>query len=140
MKAICIFLILSGLIFSCKQNAKSQSGLHKRVPNKEIDEKKDSVATALVECLPEFKNLGLRFKKTLNSSHHLALLITQRPESSFKFYCVQAGDDNPDRFEPLYNFYVNLKDSSVFFYDTVADSVLTMQQWRKSGEDDLLGQ
>ena len=140
MKTICILVILSAFIFGCNLNSKNQPKQNTPAGSVPYDEKTDSVVQSLIERLPEFKILDARFKKKLDLSHHLTLFTTQRPDSSFKFYWVQAGDDNPDRFEPWYNFYVNLKDSTVLFYDTVSDSILTMQQWRKSGKDNLLHQ
>lgn len=137
MKAKCIFVILSCLIFSCNTNSKNHAEHDNPTRSVAYDEKTDSSVNSLIERLPEFKNLELRFKEKLDLSHHLALFSNRRPSAGFRFYEMQAGDDNPDRFEPMYDFYVDLKDSAVFFHDTISDSVLTISQWRKSGKDDL---
>jgi hypothetical protein len=95
-------------------------------------------AMDVVEKLPEVKYLLARFnKENKDTTHHFALNVPKAPGKDFKYYWVRVGEDTPDHFATYEHFYVDPKDFTVYYYDVTSDSVLTIDQWRKSGKDDL---
>ena len=93
-------------------------------------------AMDVVGNLPEVKNLAARFnKENSDTSHHFAMNVPQGPGKDFKYYWVRVGEDTPDHFATWEHFYVDPKDFTVYYYDVLSDSVMTINQWRKSGKD-----
>jgi len=88
MKIICILFILSGFALGCNLNSKNHSDKNTPVGTVSYDEKTDSVVKSLIERLPEFKNLELRFTKKFDLSHHLAFFPFSAliPISNFMSY------------------------------------------------------
>jgi hypothetical protein len=87
--------------------------------------KNDSIVYSRIEALPESKELLKISKKT----DPFSLIIWGRPGLSSPYYWVQVGLNHSERFEPVYNFYVTRK-FEVFYYDTLNDTTLTLEQWR----------
>lgn len=146
-------LIIAFVICSCHSKANKTDRKAIDTPGKTVlakqllkakadTERYEDSALTVVEKLPEVKTLKARFdKQNLDTSHHFALLLGRKPDTSFKYYWVEVGDDTPVRFETYENFYVDPKSFIVYYdyYDVVSDSVsvLTIDQWRKSGKDYL---
>ena len=61
-----------------------------------------------------------------------AIVLMQSPNKETPYFWIQVGFSTSYRFEPIYNFYVSPKDSSVFFYDTMTDSIIKIEDWRKN--------
>lgn len=97
--------------------------------------KGDSIAMVQIEKLPEYKILLKQFHKlNHDNSNHFVVMLAARPNSSFKYYWIKLGEDNPNRFHEWAHFYVKTKNMAVYYYDTASDSILTLKQWRKSGK------
>lgn len=86
----------------------------------------DSLINDKIASLPEFKEL-LKYN---DRDGNVSIFILKRPQSDFKYYWVQVGRNHPERFEPVYNFYILTESFDILFYDTYADSTLTLKQWR----------
>ena len=86
----------------------------------------DSLIYAKIESLPEVEKLVVA-KRAGNKT----IFIAQRPDKQFKYYWVQVGITHPDRFEPIYNFYVTPDKFDILYYDTEGDTTLTLKQWRE---------
>jgi len=85
----------------------------------------DKVIFEKIKELPELKKLS---GKKYNGN--ISILIVQRPDNKFKYYWVQVGIIHPDRFEPIYNFYVKNPTLIIYYYDTSTDSIITLNRWR----------
>jgi len=93
-------------------------------------------AMSVVWDLPEVKNLSRWFyKQQPDTSHHFALDVPDGPHKDFNYYWVRVGEDTPDHFGTYENFCVSSKDFTVYHYNESGDSVITIDQWRKSGKD-----
>jgi hypothetical protein len=142
-----LFLAMFSSIYSCQLKVKKTEKIKvdsikrpnpvKPVSKARIDSDKyaDSAMT-VVENLPEIKALSDRFnKENKHTSHHFALNVAQGPGKDFKYYWVRAGEDTHDHFAAYEHFYVDPKDFTIYYYDVVSGSVMTIDQWRKSGKD-----
>jgi hypothetical protein len=99
-------------------------------------DKNDSIAIAQVQQLPEFNRI-FKWCQTTNkdTSRHFAVTIGQEPSEGFNNYWIRIGEDTPDHFVDIEQFYVDSKNLSVHYLDPVTDSAMTIEQWRKSGKD-----
>jgi hypothetical protein len=60
------------------------------------------------------------------------LIIAKKPDKAEPYYWVQVGNNSGGRFIARYNFFVYKKKGlEVKFYDTMNDSIITLQEWRK---------
>lgn len=66
-----------------------------------------------------------------------AIILMQSPNKETDYFWIQVGFSTSYRFEPIYNFYVSPKNGNVFFYDTTNDSVIKIEDWRKSVQKKL---
>lgn len=87
----------------------------------------DSIIDDKVAALPEFRKL-LKYNDKYGN---VSISIIKRPQVDFKYYWVQVGRDHPERFEPIYNFYISPENLELFYYDPDADTTLTLKQWRE---------
>ena len=138
-----IFIILSGLslFYSCNTNHKNNfiSTNSHRTAKSADSIKNDSIAMAQIEKLPEFKKLRERFNNlNHDTSNHFLVMVAEEPDTALKYYWVKVGEANPNSFHAWAHFYVDPKNLAVSYYDTVSDSLFTLEEWRKSGKYDLL--
>jgi hypothetical protein len=81
--------------------------------------------------LPEVKAAG-RFIDSLSHRHHgISMRIVQRPARSKKYYIIDAGYSNGERFENYYNFYVWPDKMIIKIVDSYTSQLLTLAEWRK---------
>ena len=80
-----------------------------------------------IEKLPEIQQM---IKNDTGKVWHLSMRTIKSPGGSFKYFWIQVGQTNSQRFYTQYNFYVDAKDMVVYMLDTQTDSVLTLTQWR----------
>ena len=101
---------------------------HKEYVNDTLLEKK---IISKIFSLPEVKEKNKYIDSLSHHKSSVSIIITRKPDNKNKNYWIQAGYNNQLRFEPYYNFIVNLKDLSVLFYDTLEDRRYTLKEWRK---------
>lgn len=89
--------------------------------------KVDSIIYQKIESLEEVRKL----EKVKSTDGNITIMIVQRPDSSFKYYWVQVGVSHPDRFQPIFNFYMTIEDYNILYYDPINDTLITIQDWRK---------
>ena len=86
----------------------------------------------LILALPEVKERANHIEYVTNAAGHLRVEIAERPdETDGKYYWVQAGMINEFRFEPQFNFFVYKKNYEIKYYDTVKDTIISLDEWRK---------
>ena len=116
-KSIIIFLfVLSNLL----SNAQSQK--FTALENKILD---------TVLSLPEVKQEEKKVEKLSKNKRHLSDIIYQRPQKDFKYYWVKVWEDNGRAYATHFNFYVNPKNLTIKFFDTVNDKLLDLPAWRE---------
>lgn len=89
----------------------------------------------IISALPEVKERAKYIEKETNGDRHLQIMIykTQK-ELEREYYWVKAGEDNGTNFVTHFNFYVypyNKIRFEIKHYDTVNDSVIDLETWRK---------
>ena len=73
----------------------------------------------------------LRRRIADSAKQKMSIQIARPPDSLFKYYWFQVGIDDSFRFQPIYNFYIDVSHKRIFFYDTISDSLLTLSKWRQ---------
>jgi hypothetical protein len=86
----------------------------------------DKAYTA-IEAIPEIQQL---IKNDTGKVWQLMMRTTRTPSANFKYYWIQVGQTNKERFYTQFNFYVDPKDFEVYLLDTKTDSIFTVPQWR----------
>ena len=102
---------------------------HTDSTNKYISSTIDSLITDKIGTIPEV----IQLNKRSDSINIVTIWVKQVPDTTLKYYVAQAGYTHPERFEPVYTFYVVPNKLDVLYYDTVTDSLLTLEQWRSGG-------
>ncbi len=96
------------------------------------DTAKENRAMQIIRDLPEIVAYRQRVQAAFpDVKTHTGSFISAEPDSSFKYYWVKVGLSDAIRFTTEYNFYVDTTDMSVSYYDTMTDSVIPLEQWRK---------
>jgi len=146
MKQILILAVLFAVVaatWSCSSHTVGKNNKADTVagyihhPKTAVDSNKnDSIAMAQVEQLPEFNNILKWYQQeNKDTSRHISVVIAQEPVKGFGYYWVKIGEDTPDHFVDMEHFYVDTAHLAVHYLDIEVDSVLTLDQWRKSGKD-----
>ena len=64
------------------------------------------------------------------------MLVEERPKKGSNYYQVTVGEDMPDHFVAMMHFYVDTKDQSIKYLDMESDKLMTLNDWRNSGNDE----
>ena len=116
---------------------KTNDTLVKNKPLRKTDtlykgEKGDDKIYDLISALPEVKERAKHIEYVTKGKYHLRIEITERPkDTNGKYYWVQAGMVNDIRFEVHFNFLVYTKNFEIKYYDTVKDTIISLDTWRK---------
>jgi hypothetical protein len=98
-----------------------------RISN-EIEEK----ITSAILAIPEVQKEAKYIENTSNGERHLIIWIYQTPKKlNEKYYWVKAGEDNGDAFSTHFNFFIYPENLEVKFLNTLNDSVVSLDEWRK---------
>ena len=133
-KLIFVHISIFCILFAC--HAKGLQSRHKS----NNDSNKDCrTASVVVDCLEVDKVMGLvgklqevrELERDYKVKGRKAIVLMQSPKMDTPYFWIQVGFSTVYRFEPLYNFYVSPKKGSVFFYDTMTDSIIRIEDWRK---------
>lgn len=152
-------IIFSILFISCGQNKKSDiqqvseakrdstqvlsktySGINKNI-NLSDTLKTDSIIESdknekkiyeIILALPEVKERANYIERHTKGARHLRVWIYQTPnETGEKYYWVKAGEDNGTNFVSHFNFFVYPDNFEIKYYDTVNDTIINLETWRK---------
>jgi len=84
-----------------------------------------------ISALHEVKKISADIEKASKGKLHIAIIIQGTPkELKEKYYWVQVGEDNEDRFVAYYNFYVYPDKMEIKYLDTVNDKIISLTKWR----------
>ena len=134
-----IIILISLCLFSCKtkknnSNDKEQDSItfkQKDILNVSVNNDSTiEIDTVLdiVSGLDEVANL----EKRLNINGNKSIIILETPNTNFEYFLVQVGNSNGERFEPIYNFYITPKSHFIYFFDTLNDTIISLEDWRKT--------
>ncbi len=94
---------------------------------KHTEQLEDS-AYAVIAAIPEIKEL---IDKDTSTTWHLLMRTIDRPRTMFKYYLIQVGQTNGQRFYTQHNLYVDPASFEVFYRDTQSDSLFTLPEMRR---------
>ena len=94
--------------------------------------KDDEKIYKLIFAIPEVKEESKFIEKESKGIGHLEVMIYQTPEETDeKCYHVKAGVDDGTRFITHFNFFVNPISFKIKYLDTVDDTLISLEAWRK---------
>lgn len=133
-KLIFVYISIFCILFAC--HGKDIQSRHK---NNNDSNKDCSSVSVVVDCLEVGKVMGLvgklqevrELERDYKVKGRKAIVLMQSPNMDTPYFWIQVGFSTVYRFEPIYNFYVSPKKGSVFFYDTMTDSIIRIEDWRK---------
>jgi hypothetical protein len=91
----------------------------------------DDAVVKKVMALPEVQKGDAYIDSFSKHQHGISILIQRRPGNGVDYYWLQAGYNGDLRYEPYFNFYVYPPKLTIKFYDTVTDSVYSLEEWRR---------
>jgi hypothetical protein len=129
-----VYISIFCILFAC--HGKDIQSRHK---NNNDSNKDCSSVSVVVDCLEVGKVMGLvgklqevrELERDYKVKGRKAIVLMQSPNMDTPYFWIQVGFSTSYRFEPIYNFYVSPKKGSVFFYDTMTDSIIRIEDWRK---------
>ena len=133
-KLIFVYISIFCILFAC--HGKDIQLRHK---NNNDSNKDCSSVSVRVDCLEVGKVMGLvgklqevrELERDYKVKGRKVIVLLQSPNMDTPYFWIQVGFSTSYRFEPIYNFYVSPKKGSVFFYDTMTDSIIRIEDWRK---------
>ena len=133
-KLIFVYISIFCILFA--SHGKDIQSRHK---NNNDSNKDCSSVSVVVDCLEVGKVMGLvgklqevrELERDYKVKGRKAIVLLQSPNIDTPYFWIQVGFSTSYRFEPIYNFYVSPKKGSVFFYDTMTDSIIRIEDWRK---------
>jgi hypothetical protein len=69
--------------------------------------------------------------KQTKGDRNLSVVIYSYPNAINNYYWIKVWEDNDDAYATHFNFYVYTKTRKIMFYDTVNDTLLELQVWKK---------
>jgi hypothetical protein len=96
---------------------------------------KNNIEEKLIDTiskLPEVKERAKYIEQQTQGKRHLIVWVEDTlvvPDRNY--YWIKAGEDNGAMLVTHFDFYVYPDSMRIMYYDTVADSVLTLDEWRK---------
>jgi hypothetical protein len=96
-----------------------------------ISDRVEDKAISKILALPEIKTKNRFIDSSTNHQRGIAIMVINKPANNKDYFWIQAGNNTPLRFEPIYNFYVYLPNLEVKYFDPVNNQVISLQNWRK---------
>ncbi len=92
---------------------------------------KDDTLYNIIESISEVKDF-IKKNNSKNSNKKVDIIINKRPDKTFNYYWLQVGLSDKHLFQPVYNFYIKPESFQVLYYNTSADSPITLKKWRET--------
>lgn len=86
----------------------------------------------IINQLKEVKEKAEYIQKQTKGQRHLQYTIWQKPTRDRRYYCVKVMEGNGGSYHTHFNFCVRVKPFQILYYDTVSDTTLDLNTWRKS--------
>ncbi len=115
-----IYIILVGLLFyACDGQTK------KNICTSDIAIKK-------ISQLPEIVKQGKYIDSLTNHKHGVSFMVEDDLVGKKKYFRIKTGYNGNLRWETSYIFYADKENCSIYYFDTVSEKLLTIEQWRYS--------
>ena len=97
----------------------------------ENDKNSDTI-NEIIFALTEVKERANYVETQSKGKRHLSIWIYETPEKTGKeYYWVKVVENNGVSLETHFNFYVYQKNLEIKYLDTIKDSILSLDTWRK---------
>ena len=131
--AYLLLCLLSPALPACRQPAPKKLNTQKAVATQPpASAKEEDRAVNMVMNLPEVKQASQEIEKGSNGKHHLAVYVDTPPTNTDPNYWVKVAEDNGGSLVTDYMFTVDGKTHQIKYYDTAQDTLVTLDQWRKT--------
>ena len=120
-------------MFACRPSVKEQA---KRDPQPVAKAKgfikEEDIVVNLIMNLDEVKHKSAQVVKASKGDRHLSTYIEIRPTVTDPYYSVKVAEDNGGSYVAYYSFAVHSKTHEIAYYDVIRDSLISINQWRKT--------
>ncbi len=131
-------IIFSTITISCnksniKNNEETESNSLSQLKQQESDSVNEERIYKLIYNLPEVVERAKYIEKETQGKRHLVIMIAEKPkEKTQNYYWVKVGENLETNFVTHYNFYVYKEKYEIKYYDTVNDTIINLETWRKN--------
>lgn len=133
MKNILLYFFFI-LLFSCKEPKEQtpyQVVKEKKVINEIIKPNYEELKIwDTIFKLPEVKDRIKYVHEVTNGKRNLQVLTYSKPNKENNYYWIKVSEDNGITTVAHFNFFV-YPNTEIKYFDTVTDSILTLEEWRK---------
>lgn len=125
------FLTLT--LSACKQPEKKKFSKAKAatVAPPESSKQEDQAVERVLD-LPEMKQAARQIEQSSQGKNHLTAYVETPPTVAEPYYWVKVGEDNGGSIVTEYMFTVDQKSGAIKYDDLSKDTLITLQEWRKS--------
>jgi hypothetical protein len=128
---LAVFLSTLTLV-SCERSRKKGSNHAKRQIEKLAFATPEEAAIDRVMDLEEVKRKLAEVEKVSKGKRHLSVYAETTPTTEDPYYWIKVAEDNGGSNVAYYTFAVDSKTRDVRFYNPMQDSLMTIEQWRKT--------
>lgn len=135
------FCILCFGVSACQPSAQKEplkqpkSAVKTPVVDKEkapvVDNEEDRIVNLIMD-LDEVKRKDSIVVKLSKGKRRLSTYVEAIPTATDPYYWVKVAEDNGGSYVTYYSFAVHPKTYQVSYYDVTQDSLITIDQWRKT--------
>lgn len=137
MKRILLILLLFSLLTSCnnseEKTIKKNMKINETVKNVTYDtivSKEESKIWDTIFKLPEVKSRIKYVDSVTKGKRQLQVWTYSKPNKKDNYYWIKVSEDNGITTVAHFNFFV-YPNNEIKYFDTVNDSVLSLEDWRK---------
>ena len=85
--------------------------------------------------LPEVQDIHKKISKSSRGAHGVSMQVSQEFNGNSSYYCLRVGDNSrEDRYYNIFIFLIDKKTKEIKAYDTVLDSIMSLEDWRRTRE------
>jgi hypothetical protein len=93
--------------------------------------KTEDKALSMIDRLPEMKKVDNYYHHHLHGKWHMAAVVMQAPGKGYKYFAIQIGEDQSERFATWYSFLVDPKTGEILYEDKDTGKDISLRAWRK---------
>lgn len=132
LKASLLFSVFALTLIACENSPEKNPSQGKRQIEKLAFATPEEAAIDRVMDLEEVKRKSAEVEKLSKGKRHLSVYIETPPTPQDSYYWIKVAEDNGGSYVTYYTFAVDSKTRAVKYYNPVLDSLLTIEQWRKT--------
>lgn len=81
---------------------------------------------------PEVEAINRQITRTSKGKHGVAIMVDDEFDNDTSYYSFMVGDNShDDRYVNIFIFRYDKKKGQIKVYDPIADSIISLQEWRK---------